>query len=474
MSNDGTPGQPGQPQWDATNGEWVSGPYRWDEQSQQWLPRQASAPAAAAPASAEPAPAAATDSVAPAVGQDAAATSPVQDAAATSPMQDAAAASPVQDTAAPSAPYVAPAQTAAYGAAPAAAYGAPAQTAGEAAPGQKKGLGTGAIIGIIAGSVAVLAVIAIVIAMLVIPRTDPREAAAQSAAKVVQDYLTALADSDADAALALLVDTPSDATLLTDDALSASNDAAPIADISVPEPTPLASDDEYSHDITASYSIGGKPVSGTFSVVDYDGSGDWRLMSGTVDLFIGSGTGDLDITLNGEPVDGDSVTVFPGTYHLETTSPYHTLTGTDTVTVSDPADYSADFSDVNVELNEKGLAAFRQSITDAVTACLASKSLVAGCGIDIPETISDGTKIIDGTITRSLDADGQATMANLKPEDIYGDPMQVRGPYIGSVDVTADCESNGQRLTGCTFLFLPSFGSPLVDFTTDPVTVRWD
>ena len=51
MSNDGTPGQPGQPQWDATNGEWVSGPYRWDEQSQQWLPRQASAPAAAAPAS---------------------------------------------------------------------------------------------------------------------------------------------------------------------------------------------------------------------------------------------------------------------------------------------------------------------------------------------------------------------------------------------------------------------------------------
>lgn len=38
MSNDGTPGQPGQPQWDATNGEWVSGPYRWDEQSQQWLP----------------------------------------------------------------------------------------------------------------------------------------------------------------------------------------------------------------------------------------------------------------------------------------------------------------------------------------------------------------------------------------------------------------------------------------------------
>ena len=66
------------------------------------------------------------------------------------------------------------------------------------------------------------------------------------------------------------------------------------------------------------------------------------------------------------------------------------------------------------------------------------------------------------------------TRPTMKPEDIYGDPMQVRGPYIGSVDVTADCESNGQRLTGCTFLFLPSLGSPLVDFTTDPVTVRWD
>jgi hypothetical protein len=33
---------------------------------------------------------------------------------------------------------------------------------------------------------------------------------------------------------------------------------------------------------------------------------------------------------------------------------------------------------------------------------------------------------------------------------------------------------NGQRQTGCTFLFLPTLGSPLVDMTTEPPVVRWD
>ena len=287
---------------------------------------------------------------------------------------------------------------------------------------------------------------------------------------VVEEYLQAIADGDAAKAKSLLSFEPSDDTLLTDEALDASNALGAIADIVV---TPVKNPN-LSESVEVSYTIGGTPVTATFPTSDYSDKGEWTIDQGTIDLYLGSSISGLDTTLNGIAVDADTVTVFPGTYELATDNDNFVLSGTTSVVVADPYEYLSSELDPTVELSDAGLAAFRKAITDDVNACLASTSLDPGCGIAIPEVLDDGTKIIDGTIVRTLDAAAQAEMADLTPEDLYGDPMNVYGPYIGSVDVTADCEVDGVRETGCTFLFLPSLGSPLVDFSTDPPTVRWD
>ncbi len=507
-SNTGAP----QPEWDAQTGEWVSGDFRWDAQAQQWLPRSG-APAApgASAAAVTPQPVEASAQAAEPVHPVAA--EPVQPAAVAEPVQPVqpvaaepvqpvlpVAAEPVQPAAAEPVQPTAyePAQPAAYaptqpatpqhptypgapGAAPApAAYAAQQPYPGnpaEAYPGYaaappaapKKKLGTGALIAIIAGGVVLLLAIVFGVVFAV---SGGGASAEQRPEAVVEKYLQALADGDSETALALLSTKPTDRELLTDEALAASNKLGAIDDIVVtlPKGTDLRSGDA---DVTADYTIGGKPVTGEFTVVDYKGDGSWEIQRGTVDLYIGSRLEGLPTQINGIAIDNDSITVFPGTVALTVDNPNYTLSGTTTAIISDPSDYSSDGLDPKVGLSDAGLAAFRQGITDSVNTCLASKSLDPGCGLAIGDVLSDGTKVIDGTITRTLTASAQAEMASLEPDELYSDPLKVHGPYIGGVDVTADCESNGQSYTGCTFLFMPTLGSPLVDFSTDPVTVRW-
>lgn len=495
-SNTGAP----QPEWDAQTGEWVSGDYRWDAQAQQWLPRSGAptAPDASAVAvtpqpveasaqAAEPVYPVAAEPVHPVAAEP---VQPVQ-TVATEPVQPAAAeqtqptahdpVQPAADTATQPAAPQQPTYPGAPGAAAApAAYAAQQPYVGnpaEAYPGYaaappaapKKKLGTGALIAIIAGGVVLLLAIVFGVVFAV---SGGGPSAEQRPEAVVEKYLQALADGDSETALALLSTKPTDRDLLTDEALAASNKLGAIDDIVVtlPKGTDLRSGDA---DVTADYTIGGKPVTGEFTVVDYKGDGSWEIQRGTVDLYIGSRLEGLPAQINGIAIDNDSITVFPGTVELTVDNPNYTLSGTTTAIISDPSDYSSDGLDPKVGLSDAGLAAFRQAITDSVNTCLASKSLDPGCGLAIGDVLSDGTKVIDGTITRTLTASAQAEMASLEPDELYSDPLKVRGPYIGGVDVTADCESNGQSYTGCTFLFMPTLGSPLVDFSTDPVTVRW-
>ena len=361
-------------------------------------------------------------------------------------------------------------------------YGAPqygAQPTAQYAPpkGPKRKLGTGALIGIIGGSilVVVVLVIAVVFGLSRIGSMagggggggEAPKAQASSPSDAVTDYLTAIADGDAKTALGYLSSPPSDSTLLTDEALAASAKLAPITEIDVPE----TKGESGSADVTATYLLNGEPITTTFSTSDYDNDGKWEISGGTGSIYTKPFEG-LGLTINGQEVDAESVEVFPGSYELATSLKNFTLSGPTTVTVTDPYE-SADTTQIKPALTDEALQQFRGLVRAAVDACIASTTLAAGCGIDLPATISDGTQLADGTITRSLSADANATLDSLEATPSYDNPTLVEGEYIGSPSVEADCTKDGT--TGrCSIYFAPALGTPSVDMASDNPVVNWD
>jgi hypothetical protein len=356
-------------------------------------------------------------------------------------------------------------------------YGTP-QSAQYAAPtGPKRKLGTGATIAIVGGSIlgVVLLVAAVMfgVSRIGVGPTgggggdDKPVAKASSPSDAVTGYLTAIADADSKKALSYLGSSPDDTSMLTDDVLAASNTLAPITGIEVPDEPGTSG----SADVTATYLIGGQSVTTTFSAIDYDDDGQWELSGGTGYIYTGSFDG-LGLTINGQEVDGDEVEVFPGSYQLATTLPNFTLSGESIVTVTEPF-ASAETSSIKPVLTEEALQTFRGLVREAVNACIASTTLAAGCGLDLPATISDGTQLTDGTITRTLDANANATLDALEATPSYDNPTLVEGEYIGSPSVEADCTKDGT--TGrCSIYFAPALGTPSVDMASDNPTVIWD
>jgi hypothetical protein len=334
----------------------------------------------------------------------------------------------------------------------------------------KKGLGTGAIIGIVVGGVVVLAIIIGAIFFVTRLGSSPADVAVEDGGKTtpaeaVQSYLEALADSDAETALALVDEVPSDSPFLTDEVLAASNELAPLTDIEVTEPTEA----DYSTSVTATYSLGDVPVTTEFSVNEYEADDVWKLTAVTADLDFGDRFEGLDMTVNGEPLDSSSIEVFPGTYELATTTPNFEVTGQTVLTVREPFDYPT-LSDTKAGLSEEGVLVFRKAVTDAVAACVASTTFAAGCGIDVPQVLSDGSRLAEGTLVRSLRAETQTKLDNLQPQQGFGDPLIVTGEYVGGISVTAGLEGGGNG----DLLFGPSLGAPVVDFTSGTPVVTWD
>lgn len=331
----------------------------------------------------------------------------------------------------------------------------------------RRGLPTGAILGIVGGGVAVLLIVIIAAAAVIVPRIAGGGSPSGSPDGVVAAYLKAVAASDAKTALSYIEEAnqPQDSSLLTNAALRASHKLGAIKAIKVSKPAKSSG----FVDLVARYTIGGTPVTGKFTVDNLNGK--WELESGVAALDVGNYFSGVDLTLNGMKVTGDKATVFPGTYVIATTSKYFAVTGTSKVVVKDgyqPPSLEA----ANLTLSDVGLATFRQAVTAAVAPCLASRTLAAGCGLDLPATLSDGTQLEEGTITRTLSGSGQSTLAGLKDNGYLVDIRKVASESIGSVDVTATCTKGGRRGT-CSILLGPILGSATVDFTTDPPTVRW-
>ncbi|SKA93906.1 protein of unknown function [Agreia bicolorata] len=352
-----------------------------------------------------------------------------------------------------------------YGSQPAGAYTPPTKPKGK--------LGTGAIIGIVGGALVLVILLVIAVGFGVSRIVGnpggggggAPAAEASSPSDAVKGYLTAIADSDAKTALSYLSSPPSDSTLLTDEALEASNKLGPITKIEVPKSDGKGG----SADVTASYLMNGEPVSTTFSA--YVDGGKWKISGGTGSIYTEPFDG-LGLTINGQAVDTDQVDVFPGTYELATSLKNFTLTGPTTVTVTESYS-SADTSQIEPALTDEALQQFRSLVRAAVEACVASTTLAAGCGLDLPATISDGTQLTDGTITRTLSADSNATLDSLEATPSYDNPTLVEGEYIGSPEVSADCTKDGAS-GRCSIYFAPALGTPSVDMASDNPVVKWD
>jgi hypothetical protein len=334
-------------------------------------------------------------------------------------------------------------------------------------PTKRRKLSRGGLIGIIAGAV-VLVIIVVTAAGIGI--SSAISGAQGDPESIVTDYLTAVQDGDAKQALSYLDESISDKTLLTDDVLKASAKLGKISKIKLTS----SKEDSSTTKVTAKFSVGSTPVTQEFTVYKAYKGGYSILSGGTVSLYPSTLDG-VAVTVNGQEAKGDSWTVFPGAYELalpKGVDASFSISGADDlVAAGDGYDL---LSDVKVELNEAGVQQFRDAVTEAVNACIASTTLAAGCGLDVPATLSDGTVIADGTLTRTLSADAQANLANLEPRETFSNPLQVYGDYIGSVKTSStSCTQNGST-TGCDIWFGPSLGSPQVDFTSGTPVVRWD
>lgn len=355
-----------------------------------------------------------------------------------------------------------------YGASQNPYAGAPSPYApGVAGPAKRRKLSRGGLIGIIAGAV-VLVIIVVTAAGIGI--SSAIRGAQGDPKSIVADYFTALQDGDAKQALSYLDESISDKTLLTDEVLKASAKLDKISKVKLTS----AKESSSTTTVTATFSVGSTPVTQEFTVYKAYKGGYSILSGGTVSLYPSMLDG-VTVTVNGQEAKGDSWTVFPGAYQLalpKTLEESFSISGADDlVAAGDSYDL---LSDVKVELNEAGVKQFRDAVTEAVNACIASTSLTAGCGLDIPATLSDGTAVADGTITRTLSADAQANLANLEPRETFVNPLQVYGDYIGSVKASStSCTQNGAT-GGCDILFGPALGSPQVDFTSGTPVVRWD
>lgn len=341
-----------------------------------------------------------------------------------------------------------------YGAQPGQPYPGP----GYVAPPVKKS-SKGLLWGLIGGGAAVLIAVVLVVALLVVPALTRSSV---TAADTVKAYLTAISKGDAKAALGYLESVPS-ADLLTDSVLKESNKIAKISGISVHQGTQSS----YSGSVTATYSIGGEEVSSTYQV--YKVKDAWRIADGVIPVSLDSLKG-LDATINGvSAAKLPDVYVFPGSYRIALSSAYFSLDGDSTFTIASLDDASALY-DVNAALNDTGAAEFRKLVRASVEACVAMKTLSTPCGMDITGINLAGATPVEGTVTRTLTADGNAALNELKPESSGFTPTVVSAYDTIRVDITLQ-GSDGNTYTVTSGGYLDT---PRVDFATATPAVVWE
>ena len=287
-----------------------------------------------------------------------------------------------------------------YGAAPPYGPGQPYQPY-PSAPAKKKPIALYVIIGIV-----VVALVGFCVYWFVIrdtsggggqpsvtataPTTDTPTVLPQDAA---QEFMQALAMGDSATALGFLANVPDDTTFLTDAVLVASNDLAPISNISV---TPPSSTDVTSVDV--SYYIGDAQEYATFGVVFKDGGYLLTDAISTIDLS-GYYQPDVGMALNGVSLDNAAVmgvNLFPGQYQVTVGNPLLALKS-DTFDVTAPNTSTADGSDI--VFSDTAHSKLASAVSSKLKGCLKQKKLKTDCGFGVNGSPSVRTSTINWTIT---------------------------------------------------------------------------
>lgn len=337
---------------------------------------------------------------------------------------------------------------------------------GEAAP--RKGLPTGALIGIIAGGVVLLLIIAAVVWAVLAPRGGGGGFAglgSESPSEAVESYLTALSEGDAETALGY-VDAYEADTLLSAEVLQHSNELAPISGITVAEAVETGPEQ---YRVDASFTIGDQQVDRSFEVWQYDDTviGDGLVRFG-VSAFDGLGP-----TVNGVEYNGESTSVFPGAYELGLETEGFEVSGMEGPLYLGESSDADSLYELTPAPTEETVQTFREMVSDSLKECLKSKSVTTDCGMDVSGFSQDGYKAIDGTVERSLKADGKAALKSLEPRANYEHPTLLESSdYIG-VDMTLEAKKGSERVQ-FELLWGGELGRPSVDFSDEEPTVSWD
>ncbi len=315
---------------------------------------------------------------------------------------------------------------------------------------------------LIGGGVAGVLVLALV-AVLVVPRLVGSNS--ERARKLAEDYLTALSAGKATEARGMLESAPSDTSLLTDEVLAESVKKAPITEVKASAPTSTTRDSS-AFTVPVTYKIGSKQVTDSVKVVVNDAKLSVR--EGTVTLSLPSDVKGLTVLVNGVKP-GDSPAVFPGTYTVTTQEKYFTFGEKGTVVVESTALNRVRFTG-SPSLSEEGTTIFREKIIAAAEECLKSTQLKAGCGLDVPNVVS-GKTMKEGSVTRSLSAEGRATLESLEPQlgSSRAYVVTVKGS-MPAVETRVEATDGGSgTVTGGA----ARFDKPSIDFSKEDLPITW-
>lgn len=288
---------------------------------------------------------------------------------------------------------------------------------------------------------------------------NQRAARGQAIRDTATAYLAALADADADAALATLAQRPDNTTLLTDEVLVASRATAAISDVAVTDVT-VSPEDERRASAAVTYRIGTQPVETTLALTG-DGRTSWRIADGLGDLTIDSVAA---LTVNGATLTETTNPIFPGIYTAAATNPHLTLNGTTTTLLTAP-DAQAQPLTVTHALSESGTQAVLGAVKGRFDECLASTST-------LPENCPFG-----------VDPGGVAIVDNQVEYELKNDPWAGFSPTLDVATLTASgvihFEIDGSAVvsfegrTGRVRANVDNDRTYTVDLTRDPLTVVW-
>lgn len=372
---------------------------------------------------------------------------------------------PGQDVAPGGNPYSAPGGYAAGGAMPPGSADGQPSAPGEGGPAKK--LPRGAIIGLVAGGAVVVLALAAGIAVPLITGGGGGEsrpsAELSEPEQLVFDYLTALSEGDATAARKFVESDTYDQSLLTDEVLAISLEAGPIADIEVGRSRAGEYD---SISVPVTFTIGGEEVSRTFEVWEL---GDEFLLVDGVERIPNYGFEALPLSVNGVEI-GDDAVIFPGTYELTVDSEYFEVEGGESIVIDGGANSPSMYS-LSPELSDAGIEAYRELVGASLQECLDMKTLSTPCGLSVEDAARDGFTPVDGTVVRTLTAEGKSQIAALEAR-VSENAVVTTWDYI-EIDMSFDA-TDGSETRSMTAFGGSDLKEPKVDFAAETPTVVWE